>query len=49
MGTKDFLKLKRIIHDLICVKMVFNKQPSKIKIEPSQFPICENRTEATTQ
>ena len=41
MGTKDFLKLKRIIHDIICVKMVFNKQPSKMKIEPSQFPIFD--------
>ena len=41
MGVPYFLKLKTIIHDLICVKIVFNKQPSKMKIEPSQFPIFD--------
>ena len=49
MGAPDFSKLKALIHELICVKINFNQQPSKTTMEPSQRGnLCATQTEATT-
>ena len=44
-----FPKLKTLIYELICVKMIFIHQPSKMTMEPSQWGnFCATRTESTT-
>ena len=50
MVAPEFSKLKALIHELICVKNnIFNQQPSKMTIEPSQWGIfCATQTEPTT-
>ena len=36
IGEPDFSKIETLIHELICVKIFFMQQPSKMTMEPLQ-------------